>query len=54
MRLQKQIPEVLYKKVVLKNFANSVKSTCLGVFFNKDLHLRSAKETLTQVHVVNF
>ena len=30
---QKQPPEVLYKKTILKNFAISTGNTCVGVYF---------------------
>ena len=50
---QKQPPEVLYQKTILKNFAISTGNTCVGVYFLKmcrplDLQLYQ-KQTPTQV-----
>ena len=51
--IQKQSPEVFYKKGVLENFAKfTVKHLCQSLFFNKNAGLRS--ETLAMCFLVNF
>ena len=53
--LQKQPPELFYKKSVLKNFAKFTrKHLCQSLFFNKVAGLRPKRETLAQVFSCEF